>query len=134
MLQAPLESCLTLQGADKSHFRTARPNLALPDRLQLAEATKAGRLEVAMAAAADMVEAVVATEALLHPAADARFSSTMFVILPPILDHPVWISVDTIDIVAVHRWLARLEGLVSSSWYVPSPRTNVALFHAQGCN
>lgn len=86
MLQPPLKPFLTLQGTDKPYNRTARPNLALPDRLQPAEATKAGRLEVAMAAA-DLVE-VVATEVLLHPAADVRSLSTMSVILTLFLITP----------------------------------------------
>ena len=56
-----------------------RLNLVLPDRLQPAEVTKADRLEVAMAAVV-MVEEGVAMEALLLPAADDKFSSTMSVI------------------------------------------------------
>lgn len=76
-----------LRGTDKRNIRTARPNLDLPDHLQPAGATKADRLEGAMAAA-DLVEVVGATEALLHPAADARFSSTMSVILTQFLNPP----------------------------------------------
>ena len=78
MLQPPPESFTTLQVTDKRRLRIARPNLDLPDRLQLAEVTTAGRLEVATAA---VVLVAVATGALLHPAADARSSSTMSVIL-----------------------------------------------------
>ena len=85
MLQLLLEPFLRLQSTNKRRNRTARPSLALPDHLQPAEATKAGRLEVAMAAAADLVEGVAATEALLHPAADDRSSSTMSVILSQFL-------------------------------------------------
>ena len=79
-----------LQGTNKRSTRTARPNLALPDRLQLVEAMKADHLEV-VAMAVDSVLVVVlvvvvlvvvlATEALLHPAAGVRSSSTMSVIL-----------------------------------------------------
>ena len=87
-LDRPLESFLTLQGTDNRYVRTARPNLALPDRLQPAEATTVDRLEVAMVAVADSVEAVVATEALLHPVVDARSSSTMSVILTLFLIAP----------------------------------------------
>ena len=84
MFQLLLETFLVFHSTNKQRNRTARPNLALPDRLQPAEATKAGRLEVATGAA-DLVEAVVATEALLHPAEDDRSSSTMSVILNPFL-------------------------------------------------
>ena len=80
MLQPPLESFLTPRGTDNRYTRTARPSLALLDRLQPAEATKADRLEVAMAVA-DLVEVGVATGGLPHPAADARSLSTMSVIL-----------------------------------------------------
>ena len=133
MLQPLLETFLRLQSTNQRRNRTARPSLALPDRLQPAEATKAGRLEVAMAAAAGLVVGVVATEALLHPAADDRSSSTMSVILSQFLYQSEGF-VNTDDVVAVHRWLARSEGLVSSSWYVPSPRTNATIYRSQGYN
>ena len=110
-----------------------RPNLALPDRLQRVEATKAGRLEVATAAA-DLVEVVVATEALRRPAVDDKSLSTMSVILTPSPLIVSELSVDMINIVAVHRWLARPEGLVPSSWYVPFPRTNATFCRSQGSN
>ena len=84
MFQLLLETILGLHSTNKRRNRTARPNLALPDRLQPAEATKAGRLEVATGAA-DLVEGAVATEALLHPAEGDRSSSTMSVILNPFL-------------------------------------------------
>lgn len=35
-------------------------------------------------------------------------------------------SVNAFTLVALHCWLARLEGLVPSSWYVPSLVTNDA--------
>lgn len=84
MVQLLRELFLRLRRTDKRHIRTVRPNLVLPDRLQPAEATKAAHLEVAMAAA-DMVEGLVPTEALLHPAADGRSSSTMSVTFNPLL-------------------------------------------------
>lgn len=84
MLQLLRKIFLKLHSTNERHIRTVRPNLVLPDRLQPAEATKAGHLEVAMAAA-DMVEGLVASEALLHPAADGRSSSTMSVTFNPLL-------------------------------------------------
>ena len=82
MLRPLLETLSRLHNTKSQCNRTARPNLALLDRLLPVEATKAGRLEVAMEAA-DMVEWVVATEALLHRVADDKSLSTMSVILNP---------------------------------------------------
>lgn len=61
-------------------------------------------------------------EVFLHPMEDVKYSSITFVIYPPLLPFPpsgkVSYMVDLIGLVAIQRWLARSQGLVSSSRYV----------------
>lgn len=71
----------------------------------------------AKAVAVLAVVGMVLEEVFLPPTEDVKYSSITFVIYAP-PSGKVLYMVDLVGLVAIQRWLARPQGLVSSSRYV----------------
>lgn len=92
------------------------------------EATRVAHLAAATEAATVVVVVQLDTVEHLQPLATGVKSSLTTSVIPLVLLPFIHVvgSVNAFTLVALHCWLARLEGLVPSSWYVPSLATNNA--------